>query len=177
LVAPASDKSNDNAIGGTMANGQAFANALAQYVSTMKAQGINLLAVSVQNEPDANVSYESCSYTGATLASFIGTFMGPALADSGVSIIAPETHNWCDFPNYAPAIFSNAAAACTSIIATHEYGCTPPTFNSAVHQVLSSGNAGETPNPAMIWWAMPGLMTTSVALLDPARSETEDKLE
>jgi glucuronoarabinoxylan endo-1,4-beta-xylanase len=136
---PAADKSNDNTIMGTLTNGQDFAQKLAAYVTTMKTAGINLIAVSAQNEPDANVTYESCSYTGATLASFIGTYMGPALANSGVKIMAPETQNWCDFPNYAPAIFSNTAAAgYTSIIATHEYGCTPPTVNPAVQQVLSS---------------------------------------
>jgi glucuronoarabinoxylan endo-1,4-beta-xylanase len=140
---PAADKSNDNTIMGTLTNGQDFAQKLASYVTTMKSSGINLIAISAQNEPDANVTYESCSYTGEALASFIGTYMGPALANSGVKIIAPETQNWCDFPNYSPAIFSNAAAASyTSIIATHEYGCTPPftqAITTAVQQVLSSG--------------------------------------
>jgi glucuronoarabinoxylan endo-1,4-beta-xylanase len=137
---PPADKSNNNAIAGTLTNGQAFAATLASYVATMKASGINLVAISAQNEPDANVTYESCSYTGTTLASFIGTYMGPALASTGVKIVAPETQNWCDFPSYAPAILSNAAASSyTSIIATHEYGCAPPTVNSAVQQVMSSG--------------------------------------
>jgi glucuronoarabinoxylan endo-1,4-beta-xylanase len=137
---PAVDKSNNSTIMGTLTNGQAFAQALATYVTAMKNAGVNLIAVSAQNEPDANVTYESCTYTGATLASFIGTYMGPALANSGVKIMAPETQNWCDFPNYSPAIFSNTAAAgYTSIIATHEYGCTPPTLSTSVQQVLDSG--------------------------------------
>jgi glucuronoarabinoxylan endo-1,4-beta-xylanase len=138
---PPADKSNDNDIAGTMNNGQAFAATLATYVATMKTAGVNLIAVSAQNEPDANVTtYESCTYTGTALASFIGTYMGPALSSSGVKIMAPETQNWCDFPNYAPDIFSNTSAdTYTSIIATHEYGCTPPTVNAAVQQVLSSG--------------------------------------
>jgi glucuronoarabinoxylan endo-1,4-beta-xylanase len=138
---PPADKSNDSDIAGTMTNGQAYAQTLATYVATMKSAGVNLVAISAQNEPDANVTtYESCTYTGAALASFIGTYMGPALANSGVKIMAPETQNWCDFPNYGPAIFSNTAAAgYTSIIATHEYGCTPPTVSASVQQVLSSG--------------------------------------
>ena len=138
---PPADKSNDNDIAGTMNNGQAFAATLATYVATMKTAGVNLVAVSAQNEPDANVTtYESCTYTGTALASFIGTYMGPALASTGVKIMAPETQNWCDFPNYAPNIFSNANAdKYTAIIATHEYGCTPPTLSTAVQQVLSSG--------------------------------------
>ena len=137
---PAADKSNNSTIGGTLTNGQAYATTLVNYVATMKAAGVNLVAISAQNEPDANVTYESCSYTGTTLASFIGTYMGPALATTGVQIIGPETQNWCDFPNYSPEIFSNANAdKYTSIIATHEYGCAPPTVNTAVAQVMSSG--------------------------------------
>jgi glucuronoarabinoxylan endo-1,4-beta-xylanase len=129
---PAGDKSNNNIAGGTLTNGQAFASTLTSFVATMKASGVNIFAVSAQNEPDAKVTYESCGYTGATLASFIATSMGPAFAGSGVKIISPETQNWCTFKGYADAIFSNATAAnYTSIIATHEYGCSPFAYPAA----------------------------------------------
>jgi glucuronoarabinoxylan endo-1,4-beta-xylanase len=120
----AANKSNNSTVMGTLTNGQAHANALANFVNTMKNNGVNIYAVSAQNEPDADVTYESCSYTGASLASFIGTYMGPALASTGAKIMAPETQNWCGFKGYADAIMSNSSAASyTSIIATHEYGC------------------------------------------------------
>ena len=122
---PAADKSNNNIVMGTLTNGQDFANTLASFVTTMKSSGVPIFAVSAQNEPDANVTYESCTYTGASMVSFIDTYMGPALANSGVKIMAPETQNWCGFPNFEPAILADAkASSYVSIIATHDYGCT-----------------------------------------------------
>jgi glucuronoarabinoxylan endo-1,4-beta-xylanase len=133
---PAADKSNNNLVEGTLTNGQAFATFLMGFVTYMKGQGVNIYAVSSQNEPDANVTYESCAYTGATLASFVGTYMGPAFAGSGVKVMSPETQNWCGFPSFESALQSNAAAwAATSIVATHEYGCNP----SAYPQIQQAG--------------------------------------
>jgi hypothetical protein len=48
-----------------------------------KAQGVPIYAVSVQNEPDANVDHESCSCTGESMTAFMGDYLGPALAESG----------------------------------------------------------------------------------------------
>jgi glucuronoarabinoxylan endo-1,4-beta-xylanase len=126
---PVADKSNDSDIEGTLTNGQAFATYLANFVTTMKGQGVPIYAISAQNEPDATVTYESCSYSGATLASFIGTYMGPALMGTGVKVIAPETQNWDGFATYEPALVSNTTAfSYTSIVATHEYGGNPTAY-------------------------------------------------
>ena len=123
----AADKSNGNVNGGSIVSGsqQTWANSMASFVSSMKSAGVNIYAVSAQNEPDATVStYESCSYTASALATFIGSYLGPALANSNVKLMAPETQNWCGFKNYADAIMNNTSAASyVSIIATHEYGC------------------------------------------------------
>jgi glucuronoarabinoxylan endo-1,4-beta-xylanase len=95
----------------------------------MKGQGVPIYAVSAQNEPDANVTYESCKYTGPQLASFVATYMAPALASSGVKIMAPETQNWCGFPSFESAFTADSKAwSATSIIATHEYGCSPKAY-------------------------------------------------
>jgi glucuronoarabinoxylan endo-1,4-beta-xylanase len=126
---PTADKSNGSTIEGTLTNGAAWAATLASYVKTMKAAGVNLYAVSSQNEPDANVTYESCVYSGATLATFVGTNLGPALAGSGVKLMTPETQNWQGFATFEPALAGNSAAwAATSIVATHEYGGTPSAY-------------------------------------------------
>jgi glucuronoarabinoxylan endo-1,4-beta-xylanase len=122
---PVADKSNNNAVEGTLTNGAAFATFLTGFVSWMKSQGVPIYAVSAQNEPDANVTYESCVYTGATMDSFITSYMGPAFAGSGVKIIAPETQNWCGFANFEPTLVKNSNVA---IIATHEYGCSPKAY-------------------------------------------------
>jgi glucuronoarabinoxylan endo-1,4-beta-xylanase len=130
---PAADKSNDAVIGGTLSNGPAWASTIAGFVGLMKASGIDLLAVSAQNEPDAKVTtYESCGYTGTTLATFIATNLGPALAGTGVEILGPESQNWCGFKALADPILGDAmAASYTSIIATHEYGCSPLAYPAA----------------------------------------------
>jgi glucuronoarabinoxylan endo-1,4-beta-xylanase len=95
----------------------------------MQGQGVPIYAVSSQNEPDANVTYESCSYTGTTLASFVGQYMGPAFANSGVKVMTPETQNWCGFPSFESALQSNTTAwNATDIVATHEYGCNPAAY-------------------------------------------------
>ena len=65
---PAADKSNNNTVMGTLTNPSAYATYLVNFAKTMKSKGVPLYAVSAQNEPDANVDYESCVYTGATMA-------------------------------------------------------------------------------------------------------------
>ncbi len=126
---PAADKSNDSTVMGTLTNPSAWAATLASYVSTMKTAGIDLYAVSAENEPDANVTYESCTYTAATMATFVGTNLGPALAPTGVKLMTPETQNWYGIATFEPALEANAAAwAATNIVATHEYGGTPAAY-------------------------------------------------
>ncbi len=65
----------------------------------MKSQGINLYAISVQNEPDASVNtYDACQWTGAQIHDF-ATNLFSALAAKGVGstkIILPESQNWID---------------------------------------------------------------------------------
>jgi glucuronoarabinoxylan endo-1,4-beta-xylanase len=157
---PAADKTGasgaNGEVEGTLSNGQAYGTFLAGFVAYMKGQGVPIYAVSSQNEPDAKVTYESCSYTGATLASFVGTTMGPALAGTGAQIVSPETQNWCTFPSYEQAIFANASALqATSIIATHEYGCSPkayPEIQKAGKEFWETeiyDTASTTPDPGM----------------------------
>jgi glucuronoarabinoxylan endo-1,4-beta-xylanase len=123
---PPADKSSDSTVEGTLTNPSDFTATLVKFVQSTKSSGVNIYAISAQNEPDANVTYESCAYTPAQLATFIGSSFGPALAGTGVKLMGPETQNWCGFPSYASAIEGNAAAwSALSIIATHEYGCTP----------------------------------------------------
>jgi glucuronoarabinoxylan endo-1,4-beta-xylanase len=156
---PAADKTGasgaNGEVEGTLSNGEAYGAFLAGFVSYMKGQGVDIYAVSAQNEPDANVTYESCSYTGASLASWIGTYMGPALAGTGAKIMAPETQNWCTFPSYESALLADSTAwQYTSIIATHEYGCSP----SAYPEIQQAGkefweteifDTETTPDPGM----------------------------
>jgi glucuronoarabinoxylan endo-1,4-beta-xylanase len=123
-------KSNGNVDGGsfvgTAANYQAYANQQAGYVANMKSQyGVSLYAISVQNEPDANVTtYESCNWTAAQIAAFV-PYLYSALAASNAAstvIMLPESENWMDPSNLAVTAMTNTSIAPdVGIIADHNY--------------------------------------------------------
>jgi glucuronoarabinoxylan endo-1,4-beta-xylanase len=128
---PVADKSNGSEVEGTLTDGQAFATFLTGFVTYMKGLGVDIYAVSAQNEPDANVTYESCAYSAAQMTSFVGTYLGPAFAGTGVKVMAPETQNWCSFGVYQSSLQADSTAwGFTDIVATHEYGCTPSPYPS-----------------------------------------------
>lgn len=103
-----------------------YASQLANYVVSMKTgYGINLYAISIQNEPDAQVNtYDACQWTGAQIHDF-ATNLFNALSAKGVGstqIILPESQNWADYNGFAAAVMSDPnAAADVGIIADHNY--------------------------------------------------------
>jgi len=126
---PAADKSNNNTVMGNLTNPSAYATYLVNFAKTMKSKGVSLYAVSAQNEPDANVDYESCVYTGATMATWVGKSMGPAFAGTGIKVMAPETQNWYGFANFWPTLKADADfMKYADIVATHEYGGSPKAY-------------------------------------------------
>jgi glucuronoarabinoxylan endo-1,4-beta-xylanase len=107
-----------------LTNPQDWASKLASYVQTAKSQGVPLYAVSAENEPDSCGINSTTSYSAAQLATWIGTYLGPAMAPLGVKVMGPETQNACGFTSYFSAIQSNTAAwNAVGIFASHEYGC------------------------------------------------------
>jgi glucuronoarabinoxylan endo-1,4-beta-xylanase len=83
----------------------------------MSNQGAPLYAISLQNEPDVKVTYESCDWNASTMINFLKN-NAPSI---GVRIIAPESfnfnHSTCD-----SILNNNAAAANLSILGGHIYG-------------------------------------------------------
>jgi glucuronoarabinoxylan endo-1,4-beta-xylanase len=133
---PATDKNNDNVNGGTSTNTlktadyEAWATTLAAFPAYYKAQtGVDLYAVSAQNEPDFNATYEACLYSASQLVSFIDV-LGPKLAalNPPVKVLAAEPDNWGNLwggDGYGPAINADSAASSyVGPIATHDYGGT-----------------------------------------------------
>jgi glucuronoarabinoxylan endo-1,4-beta-xylanase len=102
-----------------------YASQLANYVVSMKNQGVNLYAFSIQNEPDANVtSYEACQWTGAQFHDFTTNLYNAFVANGvgSTKIILPESQNWTDPHNLAgPAMNDPTVAAQVAIIANHNY--------------------------------------------------------
>jgi glucuronoarabinoxylan endo-1,4-beta-xylanase len=123
-------KSNTNVNGGSFvgnaANYQAYATQLAGYVSNMKNQhNVNLYAVSVQNEPDANITtYESCNWTAQQIHDFVPYLYNALVATNCAStrIVLPESQNWPDYQNLADTAMNDASvAAMVGVVANHNY--------------------------------------------------------
>jgi glucuronoarabinoxylan endo-1,4-beta-xylanase len=119
-----------------LSNGQDLANNLVSWVQNAKAQGVPIYAVSAENEPDSCGINQTTVYSATQLATWIGSYLGPAMSNIGVKVMAPETQNGCGFPGYFSAIQSNSAAwSAVDIFASHEYGCgalpTEPSIASA----------------------------------------------
>jgi glucuronoarabinoxylan endo-1,4-beta-xylanase len=124
---PASMKTNDNTIGGSLSTTQYAA--YATYLN-QAAKSIGLDYVSMQNEPDANVNYESCFWTGSTMETWCAN-NAPAV---GRPIVMPESESFD--PSYSdPTLANSTAAGNVTIIAGHIYGGTPLTpYVNALNQ-------------------------------------------
>jgi glucuronoarabinoxylan endo-1,4-beta-xylanase len=106
---------------------QNWADRLADFVEDMDTAGVDLLALSAQNEPDWVAIWETCEWTPEELATFIGDYLGPTLAerDLPTKLLGPESANWDSFPSYADAILEHEAARShVDVIAVHSYGGT-----------------------------------------------------
>jgi len=117
---PANLKSNNSTIGGYLLpeNYGAFKDYINSFVSYMSSNGVNIYAISVQNEPDIQVSYESCSWTSSTMIDFLKNY-GHLIV--GTKIAAPESFNFNKvFTNELLNDFT--AAENLDIVAGHIYG-------------------------------------------------------
>ena len=85
---PAYMKENENVIrGGALKEEykRVWARYYAKYIKAMAAEGIKIPAITVQNEPNAKQSWESCSYTPEQERDFIEQHLAPALDEEGLS--------------------------------------------------------------------------------------------
>ena len=123
-------KSNTNVNGGNFlsASNQAYANQLAGYVANLKKNyGVNLYAVSVQNEPDVAAAYESCLWTAQQIHDFV-PYLHRALVASNVAstqILLAEDESW-QTNLYATALSDPSVATNVGIVACHNYDGSPP---------------------------------------------------
>ena len=100
----------------------AYANYLAGYVSTLKnSYGINLYALSIQNEPNWTASWDSCIWSGQNFHDFI-THLHPALVAKGLNtkVIFAESAQW-SFDLTTATLNDPSTAAAVSILAAHNY--------------------------------------------------------
>ncbi|MGA2281961.1 MAG: YDG domain-containing protein, partial [Verrucomicrobiota bacterium] len=119
-------KDNNNSIGGNFlsASNQAYASQLANYVYSMKTTYniTNFYAISIQNEPNATVNYESCHWSAQQFHDFV-PYLRNALVAKGVGstkIILPEDEFW-ETNYYTTAMSDSSVATNVDIVADHNY--------------------------------------------------------
>ena len=130
---PANMKDNNNVNNGghlVTTDYTAWAQVLAAFPAFYKSHGgVDLYALSAQNEPDFTASYQSAIFNASQMVSFVNT-LGPMLAalTPPVKVLAAEPDNWGNIwggDGYGPAIIADSMANMyVGPIATHDYGGT-----------------------------------------------------
>jgi glucuronoarabinoxylan endo-1,4-beta-xylanase len=117
---PPSLKTNQDIVGGELERAAygAYADHLLGFRDFMEANGVPIYAVSVQNEPDVRVTYESCDWTAEQILEWV-VEQGPKFADT--QLIAAESFNF-NRTMTDPILNDPAAAAEVDIIGGHIYG-------------------------------------------------------
>lgn len=119
-----------------------YAAQLAKYVVNLQsAYGISLYALSIQNEPDFSVTYESCIWTGQQIHDFV-PYLDAALTASNVAttkIMLPEKSNW-NWSLATNTMNDTVTSNMVDILASHNYG-------SSAAPVTQFG----TPCPKTLW--------------------------
>ncbi|MBN2037028.1 MAG: glucuronoxylanase [Chitinispirillaceae bacterium] len=117
---PANMKSNNNIVGGYLNTSSyaAYAAHLKAFCDYMSTNNATLYAVSIQNEPDIDVSYESCDWTSAQFISFLNNNRS---AIGSIKVMVAESFQ---FRRPLTDAILNDATAVTKfdIIAGHIYG-------------------------------------------------------
>lgn len=126
---PASLKTNNNIVGGELKTDSyaAFATYLKSFADYMSSNGAPLYAISVQNEPDVSVTYESCSWNASQMLAFVKN-NAPSV---GVKIIADEASGF-DHTVTDAILNDPVAAANLSIVGGHLYGVYPQSYPLAM---------------------------------------------
>ena len=110
--APSWMKTNKNSVGGSLKPEyyDVYANYFVKYLQAMKAKGITLDAITVQNEPEYGGNNPSMVMTAAEQAAFVKNYLGPAFRDANITTrIIIFDHN-CDHPDYPIAVLNDPDA-------------------------------------------------------------------
>ncbi len=172
---PAWMKTNDDVNNGGMVyptNYATYAGYLKMFAGYMASNGAPLRAISIQNEPDFNATYESCLWNSSQFLAFFHTNLGTF---TNLNIVMPESESFTQSIS-DPTLNDSSAVTNVSIVAGHLYGNAPivdyhnahnhgiptwmteylvndQTINTAIdtakqiHDCLTVGNMS-----AYIWW-------------------------
>ena len=98
------------------ANWADYAKYLEEYVQYLRKNGVELDAISIQNEPDWAATYAGCLWDASEIAEFVKTY-GRTIS---CKIMAPETLAVND--SYANALNKSDVIDCFDIYGGHQYG-------------------------------------------------------
>ncbi|HMA93841.1 MAG TPA: hypothetical protein VKP30_14220 [Polyangiaceae bacterium] len=117
---PAKLKTNNNTVGGRLsaANYGAYAEHLLSFRDYMEENGVPIYAISVQNEPDITVDYESCFWNSSEFISWLKAH-GSKFGET--KLIAAESFKF-DRSITDPILNDAAASAQIDIVGGHIYG-------------------------------------------------------
>ena len=93
-----------------------YAQYLEDYVQYLRKNGVELDAISIQNEPDWPASYAGCLWDASEIAEFVKTY-GPSIS---TKVMAPETLAVSD--SYANALNKDDVLEGFDIYGGHQYG-------------------------------------------------------
>ncbi|MCQ2417882.1 MAG: carbohydrate binding domain-containing protein [Oscillospiraceae bacterium] len=129
---------------------EAYANHLNDFVLYMKSQGVNIYAISVQNEPD--YAEEWTTWTSDETTEFIANY-GHLIS---CKLMSPETFQYTNKDYYSKILNNQKAFANCDIFGTHFYGtqrsqmnfdalesCGKPIWMTEVYVPNSSANSGD----------------------------------
>ena len=149
---PTSMKSNGSLVGGELMESAygTYADFLVAFRDYMQEQGVPIYAISVQNEPDIAVSYESCDWTSGQIVDFLSS-QGSRFGDT--KLIAAESFNF----NHSitdPILNSATAEPQVDIIGGHIYGgglADYPLARNKGKEVWMTEHFTESSNDGNVW--------------------------
>ncbi|HTW81772.1 MAG TPA: glycoside hydrolase family 30 beta sandwich domain-containing protein [Terracidiphilus sp.] len=160
--APAWMKTNDDVKDGHLRPEfySAYAQYLTKYVLGMKAEGIPITAITVENEPLNPKNTPSMAMFADEEGAFIGKYLGPAFEAAGIKTeIQLYDHN-PDVPSYPLSILADPVASKYAIgTAFHLYGGESSTL-TAVHEQYPNKNLYLTEQSVTQW---PGSKSLDIA--------------
>ncbi len=101
----------------------AFAGYLSRYLREYRQRfGLEISAISIQNEPDLVTKYSSCTWTGDQFRDFIRGHLIPTFESDGITadVVLGESSNFGE-QHAVETLHDPAAAAAVDIVATHAY--------------------------------------------------------
>lgn len=115
-------KTVNNIVGGELADYAGYAEYLKEFLSYMKQQEAAVDVISIQNEPDYEVTYESCDWTGLQQATFLKQYgAGIKAAHPDVKLMTGESFQY-RHESTDPILEDEQACAAIDIVGGHIYG-------------------------------------------------------